>query len=72
MAEKVRCPDIRIAPKETPYGFGGWKTHLALEVKARFPELGKGIYSIRTTDLTEPVIDVLSSLSLVVVRGGLR
>jgi len=72
MAEKVGCPDIRIAPKDTPYGFGGWKTHLALEVKARFPELGKGIYSIRTTDLTEPVIDVLSSLSLVVVRGGLR
>lgn len=67
LAMKHGTPDIRLAKKESDLAYGGWKACLALEVAKNPP---KGLCVIQSSELAEPVIEALTPIAAVVIRGG--
>jgi len=66
LAKLYKVADIRVAPKESDLAYGGWKAVLAATYAKKTLS---GKLSIYTTELTAPVIEVLTSLASDVVRG---
>lgn len=60
LAAAANVPDIRMAPKDNPLAYSGWKGALSKAVLSDVPE---GACYIARSDLTEPVIEALAGLS---------
>jgi hypothetical protein len=60
--------DIRIAAKDSPLAFGGWKGALAAKCKAALPPPGR--YFVRSSDdISAVVVDAIAPLCAAVYRG---
>lgn len=66
MAKAAGVVNIRCAPKDSPLAYSGWKGALAEKVLEAPPS---GLCTISRTELTEPVIEALSSIAILTVRG---
>lgn len=66
IAQKHGTPDLRLARKESDLAFGGWKAILSLAALQNPP---KGLCSITSGELADPVIEALTPVATMVVRG---
>lgn len=66
LAERHGVPDIRVAPKESDLSYGGWRAAMAQEAVKAPPS---GVCYLAGSELTEPVIEALSAVATMVVRG---
>lgn len=65
IAAAAKLPDVRLAPSEHNLAFGRWKAVIAGAVLADPPV---GLCSIRSGDLSDPIIEALSGVASLVVR----
>lgn len=68
LAKKEGIADVRLAPKTSDLGFGGWKAMLTVMCKTNPPPAG--LYVIQQSELTEPVIEALSTVGIVSFGRG--
>lgn len=61
-----KVPDVRFAPKDHPFAFGGWKGALASKAIENAPT---GLCVIIRSELTESVIESLAGVATMVIRG---
>jgi hypothetical protein len=66
LAKSANVPDVRFAPKDNPLAFMAWRGALAAAARESPPS---GLCSIYSSDLAEPVIEALSGLASLVIRG---
>lgn len=66
ICKREGIPELRLAPKTSDASYSGWKGLLSIEALKNPPI---GLCSIATSELTEPVIEALSAVARVVVRG---
>lgn len=67
LAKKANLADVRLAEKGSDLAYGAWKAILAVMAKTNPPP--PGLYVIQRTELTEPVIEALSTVGIV-SHGG--
>lgn len=68
LAKKEGIADVRLAPKTSDLGYGGWKAMLTVMCKTNPPPAG--LYVIQQSELTEPVIEALSTVGIVSFGRG--
>lgn len=66
VAASASVPDVRFAPKDNPLAFMAWRGALAAAARESPPS---GLCAIYSSDLAEPVIEALSGLASLVIRG---
>lgn len=66
LAATWKLQDIRVAPKDSQMAYGGWRAVIAAEALKTAPT---GVCYIARSELTEPVIEALSAVAGMVVRG---
>jgi hypothetical protein len=64
-ASAAGVPDVRMAPKDSPLAFGGWKGALAAAARQNPP---KGICHVAPGDLADAVIEGLAPLASMTIR----
>lgn len=67
LAKKANLADVRLAEKGSDLAYGAWKAILAVMCKTNPPP--PGLYVVQRTELTEPVIEALSTVGIV-SHGG--
>lgn len=67
LAKKAGIADVRLAEKGSDLAYGAWKAMLTVVVKTNPPPAG--LYVIQRTELSEPVIEALSTLAVVSYGG---
>ena len=66
LAQRHKVQDIRVAPKESDLSYGGWRACIAAEAVKTPPT---GVCYLAGSELTEPVIEALTAVASMVVRG---
>lgn len=69
VAETHNVADVRLSPDKSTLDYGRWKAVLGLEALKNPP---KGLCVINSGELSNPVIEALSGVASLVVRGGIR
>lgn len=67
VATAAGAPDVRLGHKSSDLSFGGWK---ALVAMAALQEMPRGLCSIQSSELADPIIEALVPKAAMVVRGS--
>lgn len=68
LAKKANVADVRLGEKGSDLAYGGWKAMLHVMAKTNPPPAG--LYVVQRTELSEPVIEALSTVGVVSYGGG--
>ena len=69
LALQYRTPDLRLAPKDSPLAYGGYKGILAAAARAAPPDGHVWVIRSRDSELAGIVADSLSAIADVIIRG---
>lgn len=71
LRKEYSLADLRLAPKDSPAAFMGWRGLLAIEARKNLPAAGTVLVG-SSGDLADPVIEALAPVAAIYIKGSRR